>query len=87
VEGQIRKELNSVIILCAWSIWTHRNRCVFDGVSPNLNVVLAVVNEELQRWSMAGAKGISYLLAMAPGSGQMNAICGLRSCIPLFLVV
>jgi hypothetical protein len=23
VEGQIRKGLNSVIILCAWSIWTH----------------------------------------------------------------
>jgi hypothetical protein len=37
---------------------------VFDGVSPNLNAVLAVVVEELQRWSMAGAKGISYLLVL-----------------------
>ena len=29
VEGPVKKGLNSVIILVAWSLWIHRNRCVF----------------------------------------------------------
>jgi len=30
--GQLQKGLNSFVILGAWTIWNHRNRCVFDGV-------------------------------------------------------
>ena len=66
VEGQVQKGLNSIIILGAWSIWNHRNRCVFDGISPNLNVVLSAVEEEMHLWSWAGARGVSHLLALAP---------------------
>jgi hypothetical protein len=29
VDGQVRQDLNSIAILGAWSIWNHRNRCVF----------------------------------------------------------
>jgi hypothetical protein len=34
--GLVRKGLNSLIILGAWTLWKHRNRCVFDGVAPSL---------------------------------------------------
>jgi len=66
VEGQVQQGLNSIIILGAWSIWNHRNRCVFDGISPNLNGVLSAVEEEMHLWSWAGARGVSHLLALAP---------------------
>jgi hypothetical protein len=36
--GLVKKGLNSIIILEAWTIWKHRNRCVFDGVTPNLDI-------------------------------------------------
>ena len=35
VSGQIQKGFNSIVILCSWTLWNHRNRCVFDGISPN----------------------------------------------------
>jgi hypothetical protein len=31
---EIRKGLNSLIILVAWELWKHRNACVFEGASP-----------------------------------------------------
>uniref|UniRef100_K3XR34 Uncharacterized protein n=1 Tax=Setaria italica TaxID=4555 RepID=K3XR34_SETIT len=48
IDGQARKGLNSVIILGAWCIWNHHNRCVFDGIQLSLNEVLASVRDELQ---------------------------------------
>jgi hypothetical protein len=33
VADQTKKGLNSIIILVAWSLWNHWNRCVFDGCS------------------------------------------------------
>jgi hypothetical protein len=42
-------------------IWKHRNRVVFDGVSPNLTLLLELVVEEMQKWQIAGAKGLCFL--------------------------
>ncbi|RCV39909.1 hypothetical protein SETIT_9G008600v2 [Setaria italica] len=50
----------------SWSVWNYRNRCVFNGDPPNLNGVLTVLREELHLWSLAGARGISHLLALVP---------------------
>ncbi|KAG2566297.1 hypothetical protein PVAP13_7NG199617, partial [Panicum virgatum] len=47
-------------------VWKHRNYCVFDGGTPNLSRVMAAFREEVQLWSVAGARGVSYLLALAP---------------------
>ncbi|RCV11247.1 hypothetical protein SETIT_2G170900v2, partial [Setaria italica] len=63
---QLHKGLNSLIILGAWILWNHRNRCVFDGVSPNLARALMLAGEELHVWGLAGARGISYLLTLRP---------------------
>ncbi|XP_022684049.1 uncharacterized protein LOC111257920 [Setaria italica] len=54
VNGQFKQGLNSTIILVAWSLWNHRNRCVFDGLQPNLNGLLSVIKDELHMWEMAG---------------------------------
>jgi hypothetical protein len=59
----IKKGLNSIIILGAWTIWKHRNHSVFDGVAPNLDACLAQADEERKVWELAGAKGISLLMA------------------------
>ena len=66
VESQAKKGLNSIIILGVLSIWIHRNRCVFDGITPNLNEVLSVLIEEMRLWSVVGARGVSHLLALPP---------------------
>jgi len=59
VDGQIRKGLNSIIILGTWSIWKHRNHCVSDGILPNLPSAIAAIKKDLQQWSFAGALGFS----------------------------
>jgi hypothetical protein len=50
--------------LGAWSIWKHCKRCVFDGISSSLSGVLLLARGELYDWSWAGARGISFLLAL-----------------------
>jgi hypothetical protein len=65
--GMVRKGLNSLIILGAWIIWKHRNRCVFDGAAPSLTACLAQAEDERELWELAGAKGISFLVAQLPG--------------------
>jgi hypothetical protein len=61
--GDVKKGLNSLIILGAWSIWRHRNDCVFNGIVPNVNVALRLAREEAFCWSLAGAKGFPLLSA------------------------
>jgi len=72
VSGQVRNGLNSIIILGAWSVWNHRNRCVFDGAPPDLNAVYNIIREELRLWSLAGARGITHLLALMPSQEQLG---------------
>jgi hypothetical protein len=58
----MRKGLNSLIILVAWEIWKHRNVCVFEGTSPNVQEVLHAVTIEGFLWCMAGASALQELL-------------------------
>ena len=67
-DGLIRQGLNSLIILGAWTIWNHRNGCVFDGAAPSLAGALILADEERRLWSMAGARGLSFLTALLSGS-------------------
>ena len=41
---------------------------VFDGAVPNLNSLLSATREDLHQWSFAGARGVSFLLALAPAT-------------------
>ena len=62
-----RKGINSLVILRVWTLWTHRNRCVFDGAAPSVAGALAVAEDDRRSWSLAGARGLSLLDALAPG--------------------
>ncbi|GJN40238.1 hypothetical protein PR202_gb29423 [Eleusine coracana subsp. coracana] len=57
-----RKVLNSLIILGAWSLWKHRNRCVFEGGGATcIQVIMQEFNNEKQLWHLAGAKSLQKL--------------------------
>jgi hypothetical protein len=66
VTGLIKKGVDSLIILGAWVIWKHCNRCVFDHLPPNLNLLLRLADDETRKWVVAGAKGLSHLAAPLP---------------------
>jgi hypothetical protein len=66
VNGPVRKGLGSLIILGAWMIWKHRNRCVFDNWTPSLPLILRLADEERRMWELAGAKGLAYMAASLP---------------------
>jgi hypothetical protein len=61
--GDVRKGLNSLVILGAWSIWRRRDDCIFNGSVSNVNVALRLARDEAYCWSLAGAKGFSLLTA------------------------
>jgi hypothetical protein len=54
------------VILGAWTLWNHRNRCVFDGATPSLGGALGFALEECRLWVMAGARGLSFLASHPP---------------------
>ncbi|GJN18683.1 hypothetical protein PR202_gb05870 [Eleusine coracana subsp. coracana] len=58
---ELRKGLNSIIILGAWMLWRHRNDCVFNGISPNIAIALIMAGDEKSMWSLAGAKALTAL--------------------------
>lgn len=65
VGSLINKGLDSLIALGSWTIWNHRNKCVFDGIAPSLSQVLKQAGEDYEVWAFAGAKGLSLLSAAA----------------------
>jgi len=65
VQSDLRRGVNSLAILGAWSIWRHKNDCVFNNATPSVNSVLHLAKEEAGRWSAAGAKGISLISTRA----------------------
>ena len=58
----MRKGLNYLIILVAWEIWKHRNACVFEGVLPNVKLLLQAVANEGILWCTAGASALKEML-------------------------
>jgi hypothetical protein len=63
VPGIARNGLNSLVILGVWTLWKHRNGCVFDNKSPSVAVAIRSVGLEIDLWVLAGAKKLSLLTA------------------------
>jgi hypothetical protein len=62
--GLEKRGINSLIILGAWTLWKH---LAFFMLTPNLAVGLAQAAEERKMWELAGAKGVSFLMAQLSG--------------------
>ena len=58
----MRKGLNYLIILVAWEIWKYRNACAFEGVLPNVKLLLQAVANEGILWYTAGASALKEML-------------------------
>ncbi|GJN31862.1 hypothetical protein PR202_gb20313 [Eleusine coracana subsp. coracana] len=61
VRKEQKKGVNSLIILTAWSIWKHRNACVFEEVNPSVNTIMGAIKNELGVWCLAGARKLREL--------------------------
>ncbi|KAF8772778.1 hypothetical protein HU200_005395 [Digitaria exilis] len=58
------KGFNTLVALGAWCIWKTRNNRVFNNVEPRVNRTLILAQEEVEFWMLAGAKGLSALVAI-----------------------
>jgi hypothetical protein len=43
VSGEIKRGLNSLIVLTAWKLWNHRGDCVFNGDNPSIQLVSQIL--------------------------------------------
>ncbi|TVU14229.1 hypothetical protein EJB05_37684, partial [Eragrostis curvula] len=64
-----RKEFNTYVILIAWQLWKHHNRCVFAGIQPQADAALHEINDESRMWTMAGANQLRALLNLIGWDG------------------
>jgi hypothetical protein len=67
LQGIAMKGFNSLITLGFWNLWNHRNGCVFDRITPNLEAATRSAEEERELWETAGAKHLDLLTAPIPG--------------------
>ena len=67
LQGIALEGLNSLIILGFWTLWNHKNGCVFEMLTPNVDSAIRKAEEELELWEMAGAKSLFLLTAPIPG--------------------
>jgi hypothetical protein len=61
--GLLKKGIIILIIFGSWTIWNHRNRCVFEKEAPSLIRALVMAREERKLWVLAVAKGLNLLAA------------------------
>jgi hypothetical protein len=55
LQKDIRRGLNSAIILGAWSLWKLCNARVFEGDQPQVQAVMHAYLEECHLWCLVGA--------------------------------
>jgi len=59
----LQQGFNTLVVLGTWSIWKTRNDVVFNGAAPRINRALLLAREEAEFWMLAGAKGLSAMVA------------------------
>jgi hypothetical protein len=54
--GHSRKAMASLAMLVNWEIWKERNAHIFTNKSSTSNMLILKIKEEVNLWSIAGAK-------------------------------
>jgi hypothetical protein len=67
LQGIAKKGFNSLITLGLWTLWNHRNGCVFDRFKPSLEGAIRRAEEEIDLCKFAGAKHLALITAPIPG--------------------
>uniref|UniRef100_A0A453NMY3 Reverse transcriptase zinc-binding domain-containing protein n=2 Tax=Aegilops tauschii subsp. strangulata TaxID=200361 RepID=A0A453NMY3_AEGTS len=60
--ASLRKGVNSLIVLTAWSIWKHRNAAVFDNARPSNDDLARTIKDEARLWARAGATRLASII-------------------------
>jgi hypothetical protein len=61
LQGIAKKGLNSLITLGLWTLWNHRNICVFDRVTPSLEGAIRLLEELRKKLLFGILRGPSIL--------------------------
>ncbi|KAE8792878.1 Soluble starch synthase 3, chloroplastic/amyloplastic [Hordeum vulgare] len=56
----------SLDIIMAWTLWKHKNACIFDNTTPSTAEVSKAVLVEARFWAMAGANGLRIFIFEPP---------------------
>jgi hypothetical protein len=67
LQGIAKKGLNSLITLGLWTLWNHRNGCVFGRATPSLEGAIRRAEEEIIIWKFAGANHLALITVPIPG--------------------
>ena len=59
------QNMQAMPLFPVWEVWRHCNSCVFEGVLPDIQVLLLTISEEGTLWCMAGATNRQDLLAQS----------------------
>jgi hypothetical protein len=61
------ERVNSLVILGAWTLWKHRNSCVFDRNMLYVDFAVRIADQDREKWELAGARKLSWLTSHIPG--------------------
>ena len=72
---QLKRGLDSLLILGAWWLWKERNRRFFDGISLTPVAVVHKIEEEADKWSQAGYSNLAKLLGSSTELSDVGSLC------------
>ena len=52
--GIHQRDVTTMISLCLWELWKHKNKIVFEGASPSMAMMITRIETEGRAWSRAG---------------------------------
>jgi hypothetical protein len=61
----MRKGFDYLVILGSWLLWKERNRRGFNGITCTPVQLVVLLQEEVERWSMAGYSALWALSEVA----------------------
>ena len=61
VDSELRKGLDSFVLLISWRIWLSRNDIIFNSHRITSDALVTLIREEAARWCSVGMKNLAVL--------------------------